>query len=50
MPVRIWNQLPDSIKEIENYDLISILKQKLKLLLLENLFYDMHEYFSCKFV
>jgi hypothetical protein len=46
MLARIWNHLPDSIKTIESDKLLS---KKLKLLLLKYAFYDMHEFFSCKF-
>ena len=46
MMARIWNHLPDSIKTIENDKLLS---KKLKILLLKYAFYDMHEFFSCKF-
>lgn len=43
---RIWNHLPVYIKEIESFDKF---KEELELLLLKYVFYDMHEYFSCKF-
>jgi hypothetical protein len=43
--LRLCN-IATSIKAIKNYNLFS---KKLKILLLENVFYDVHEYFSCKF-
>jgi hypothetical protein len=43
---RIWNHLPQNIKEIESFVLF---KNTLKRLLLQHMFYDMHEFFSCKF-
>jgi hypothetical protein len=46
MLARIWNHLPENLKAIENMKLFT---KKLKLLLLEKMFYDMHEFFSCKF-
>jgi hypothetical protein len=46
MLARIWNHLPDNIKAIED---VKLFTKKLKLLLLHYMFYDMHEFFSCKF-
>jgi hypothetical protein len=46
MLARIWNHLPENIKSIENFKLFT---KKLKILLLKEMFYDMHEFFSCKF-
>jgi hypothetical protein len=46
MLARIWNQLPENLKAIEN---VKLFTKKLKLLLLDKMFYDMHEFFSCKF-
>jgi hypothetical protein len=46
MLARIWNQLPENLKTIEN---VKLFTKKLKLLLLDKMFYDMHEFFSCKF-
>jgi hypothetical protein len=46
MLARIWNHLPVYVKEIENFEKFS---KELKLLLLKYVFYDLHEYFSCKF-
>jgi hypothetical protein len=46
MLARIWKQLPENLKAIEN---VKLFTKKLKLLLLEKMFYDMHEFFSCKF-
>lgn len=43
---RIWNHLPVYIKEIANFDKF---KDELELLLLKYVFYDLHEYFTCKF-
>jgi hypothetical protein len=46
MLARIWNHLSENIKAIEN---VKLFTKKLKLLLLDKMFYDMHEYFSCEF-
>ena len=46
MLARIWNHLPENIKSIEN---VKPFTNKLKKLLLQYMFYDMHEFFSCKF-
>jgi Reverse transcriptase (RNA-dependent DNA polymerase) len=46
MLARIWNHLPENIKAIEN---VKLFTKKLKLLLLDKMFYDMHEYFLCNF-
>ena len=46
MLARIWSHLPENIKAIEN---VKLFTKKLKLLLLDKMFYDMHEYFLCNF-
>jgi hypothetical protein len=46
MLARIWNHLPHKLKVIED---VKLFTYKLKILLLEKMFYDMHEYFSCNF-
>jgi hypothetical protein len=46
MLARIWNQWPERIKLIEYYNLFVT---KLKSLLLQCVFYDMLEFFSCTF-
>jgi hypothetical protein len=46
MLARIWNHLPDRVKSIGDYNLFV---KELKSLLLKNMFYDMHEFFSCNF-
>jgi hypothetical protein len=45
MLARIWNQLPENLKAIEN---VKLFTKKLKQFLLDKMFYDMHEFFSCK--
>jgi hypothetical protein len=46
MFARIWNQLPEKLKAIEN---VKLFTKILRLLLLNEMFYDMQEFFSCKF-
>ena len=46
MLARIWNHLPENIKSIED---VKTFKNTLKKLLLKHIFYDMHEFFLCKF-
>lgn len=46
MLARIWNHLPENLKAIESEKLFV---KKLKIVLLKYMFYDMHEFFSCKF-
>jgi Reverse transcriptase (RNA-dependent DNA polymerase) len=46
MLARIWNHLPLYIKEIEIFDKFVL---ELKAVLLKYVFYDLHEYFLCKF-
>jgi hypothetical protein len=38
--------LPENLKAIEN---VKLFTKKLKLLLLDKMFYHMHDFFSCKF-
>ena len=46
MLARIWNHLTETIKSIEDTKLFV---KKLKVILFNYMFYDMHEFFSCKF-
>ena len=46
MLARIWNHLPETIKSVEDTKLFV---KKLKVLLFNHMFYDMHDFFSCEF-
>jgi Reverse transcriptase (RNA-dependent DNA polymerase) len=46
MLARIWNHLPETIKSVED---MKMFVKKVKILLFKHMFYDMHEFFSCKF-
>jgi hypothetical protein len=46
MAARIYNKLPDVIKVIENDQMFV---RKLKEVLHQKMFYDIHEYLQCEF-